>query len=141
MDEFSAQSESAVDEMDSESIDSITEVGALFDSVDESELPEFGFDETPLAEEESLELMGEFSDESESAVDEADSKSDLEGFSFQDTSVEGELESIEKKLDMINEISDESLEELKDLLDSVQDHEIEENHELGEIHHENQINS
>ena len=146
-DEFSLELESE-SESESPDVETSSELSAAtpWESADAKE-DEFSLELESEAELtlESGDLMGDFDYSNELEEDSiAQTGNSIDNFGQISEGIlttEGELdefsslELVEKKLDMLNQISDESLEELKDLLDFVQENDslMEENQKLDEI--------
>ncbi len=96
---------------------------AAFNNADES-FQELSFEEASTEESDFDELMGAFSDESQSSTDQLNNA---------DSDVFDVINAIDKKLDELTEISDDSLGELNDLLGSIQDNFSQKEEELKEI--------
>jgi hypothetical protein len=102
---------------------------------------EFSFEETATDDDDFNELMGSFSDDSESSEEEeVNSDSDVFDLKFEDDDDDhgwaelASLDAIDQKLDELTELSDDSLGELNDLLASVQDDTVVKEEELNEVH-------
>ncbi|MCC0177409.1 hypothetical protein I4641_10515, partial [Waterburya agarophytonicola K14] len=129
--EFSLESPGATD--DEEFSDLIREIAMVEKLVDNGSL---STQELQSMEESSVSFSEDFAE-----VSNNENRSEFEENIFELNSDEA-LESVEKKIDSLNQISDESLEELNDLLSSVQKDGLEEeSDELNEIYQENQINN